>query len=147
MDGCLQHSVFSLGFYSKSSIFCEEVCVYVCEWVRLCVCRCACALLYICVSVLKAEWQSPWLILHVKLKPAPPEHLNKLHLTTTTSPEMTAGRAPLPINPYFPLYSTHLLPFLPTEASLPNHTRADFILLYERREKFLREKMRGKIFL
>lgn len=139
MDGCLQRSFSSLGFHSKSSI-CVRRCVCMCS-----VSECDCVFtgvpvcFFMCVSVLKAEWQSPWLILHVKLKLAPPEHHNKLYLTTKTCPEMTAGRAPIPINPYFPLYSTHLLPFLTTKASSPSHTRADFILLYERREQFLRE--------
>lgn len=53
---------------------------------------------------------------------------------------MTAGRAPIPINPYFPLYSAHLLSFLPAKASSPSHTRAGFILLYRRGEQFLRER-------
>lgn len=82
----------------------------VCAQVRLCICLCASLCVY--VSVLKAEWHSEWLILHVKLKLAPPEHRNKLPLATTVRPEMTAGHAPIPINLYFPLYSAHLLPFL-----------------------------------
>lgn len=102
-------------------------------------CMCWCACVRMCANVLKAERQSPWLMLHVKLKLAPPEHCNTLHLTTTTYPEMTVGRAPIPINPYFPLCSAHLLFFLPAEASSPSHTRAGFILLYRRREQFLRE--------
>lgn len=142
MDGCLQRSFFSLGFHSKSSI-----CVWRRACVRLCV-RVGVPVCFSCASVLKAERQSRWLMLHVKLKLAPPEHCNTLHLMTTTCPEMTAGCAPIPINPYFPLYSAHLLSFLPAEASSPSHTRAGFILLYRRREQFLREgKMREEIFL
>lgn len=83
-------------------------------------------------------------MLHVKLKLAPPEQCNTLHLMTTTCAEMTAERTPIPINPYFPLYSPHLLSFLPAEASLPSQTRAGFILLCGRRRE---GKTREQIFL
>ncbi len=122
----------ALAFSLKAVFVCECACVRS----RACVGVPAC---FLCASVLKAERQSPWLMLHVKLKLAPPEHCNTLRLTTTTCPEMTAGRAPIPINPYFPLYCAHLHSFLPAEASSPSHTRAGFILLYRRREQFQRE--------
>lgn len=104
-------------------------------------CEGACVFL-VCKRV---KTQSLWLMLHVKPKLAPPEPCNTLHLTTTR-PEMTAGRAPIPINPYLALYSTHLLSFLPTKASSPSHTRAGFILHYRRREHSLKMRER-EIFL
>lgn len=95
---------------------------------------------------LKAGWQRLWLILHVKLKLAPPEHCNKLQLGTTTCPEMTAGHAPIPINPYFTMYSAHLLAFFPAKASPPSHTRAGFIL-YRTTEQFQRERERKSFYM
>lgn len=127
----------ALAFTLKAAFVGEGACVRLCVCVGVPVC-------FLCASVLKAERQSPWLMLHVKLKLAPPEHCNTLHLTTTACPEMTAGRAPIPINPYFPLYSAHLHSFLPAEASSPSHTRAGFILLYKRREQFRREEKRER---
>lgn len=40
---------------------------------------------------------------------------------------MTAACAPIPINPYFTLFSAHLHSFLPAEASSSSHSTADFL--------------------
>lgn len=130
MDGRLQHSFFSLGVHSKSS-----VCVWRCMWEIVWVCLRA--------SVVKTERQYPWLMLglHVKLKLAPPEQCNTLCLMTTTCPTMTTRRAPIPINPYFPLYSAQLLSFLPKQEQV-------FVLLYRISAISKSEvKIREKIFL
>lgn len=66
--------------------------VFVCEGARVRVRICAfVSVRSSCASVLKAERQAWWLMLHVKLKLAPPEHCNTLHLTMAMCPEMTAG--------------------------------------------------------